>query len=72
MTSFADATDVLQPNMGFNTLPRPQQVLRNASQADLVSSGNPAFHKMWITNIKIEAELKGLRYILLNNWTAKD
>jgi hypothetical protein len=61
-------TDILQPNMGFNTMPsypshQMHQILQNASQADLVSSGNGAFQKLWITNIKLEAELKGLRYI---------
>lgn len=44
-------------------MPSHHQILQNASQADLISSRNAAFHKVWITNIKIEAELKGLRYI---------
>jgi hypothetical protein len=57
--------------MGFNTMPShpsqmtpsPNQILQCATQADLISSGNGAFQKLWIMNIKLEAELKGLRYI---------
>jgi hypothetical protein len=54
--------------MGFN-MPGPGpshlQILQNASQAELLSSGNSAFQKIWISNIKIEAEMKALRYIYL-------
>lgn len=56
--------------MGFN-MPSHHQILQNASQADLVSSGNPAFQKLWVSNIKIEAELKGLRYIILIDFSAE-
>jgi hypothetical protein len=47
------------------------QILQSATQIDLVSSGNATFQKIWITNIKLEAELKGLRYIYLIYWSAK-
>ena len=44
-------------------MPSRFQIIQNASQNDLVSSGNAAFHKIWVAKIKTEAELKGLRYI---------
>jgi hypothetical protein len=40
-----------------------QQILHNATSADLVSAGNVAFHQISIKNIKLEAELKGLRHV---------
>jgi hypothetical protein len=60
--------------MGFNMQSHPShghqmfpaaaagQILQSATHADLISSGNGAFQKILITNIKLEAELKGLRY----------
>lgn len=54
--------------MGLN-MPSHHQILRNASHADLISSRNGAYHKIWIANIKFEAELKGLRYICLIYWS---
>jgi len=49
--------------MGFNNMPSRSLILQNASHAELSSSGNVAFHKLYIANIKLEAELKGLKSV---------
>lgn len=62
LLTICTCSDIWQPNMGFN-MPSNRHILQNATHTDLVSSGNAVFHKICVTNIKLEAELKGLRYI---------
>lgn len=61
-SSFPYNGDPYNPaSMNFNAIPSRSLILQNASHADLTSSGNLAFHKLYIANIKLDAELKGLK-----------